>query len=234
MPGRRFSFNNESLWQTPHAATRTRAHPAGGSGTSRSTISSGPPGRVTCTARIFGMPYCRTELSREAADSLVLVVEHLEDGVEARQLHQAFAGGIQVHQLEPAAAVFECGVRAHQLAEAAGIDVMDLLHVEQHPELALVHQRVDGFPERGGRIAQNQAADECQHDNALNLPVDEHQRLTRLAHRLIVSNQCIRSLSCPRSRESAWCRSFAPRSPRPPFAPAKRFIAGVSARSRSR
>ena len=46
-----------SLWQTPQASTRTRTSPRAGSGTSRSTSSSGPPARATCTARIFAIAF---------------------------------------------------------------------------------------------------------------------------------------------------------------------------------
>jgi hypothetical protein len=44
-----------SLWQIPQAWTLMRTDPAPGSGMLRSTISNGPFGRKTCTARIFGM-----------------------------------------------------------------------------------------------------------------------------------------------------------------------------------
>src|SRR5215213_2491805 len=67
MPGQSPSFVSESLWQTPHASTRTRTSPAPGSGISRSTISKGPPGRVTCATRIVGM--C---LTRPYPDSFVV------------------------------------------------------------------------------------------------------------------------------------------------------------------
>ena len=40
----------ESVWQTPHASTRTRTSPRPGSGTSRSTSSSLPPAAATWTA----------------------------------------------------------------------------------------------------------------------------------------------------------------------------------------
>src|SRR5262249_28306294 len=54
-PGRMPSTTPESLWQTPHALTLIRTSPARGWGISRSTNSSGPPRRGTCTARIFAM-----------------------------------------------------------------------------------------------------------------------------------------------------------------------------------
>jgi uncharacterized protein (TIGR00369 family) len=44
-----------SPWHTPQASTRMRASPRAGSGTSRSTSSSGPPARTTCNARIFAI-----------------------------------------------------------------------------------------------------------------------------------------------------------------------------------
>src|SRR6478735_11656862 len=53
IPGQSPSLTNESLWQTPHASTLTRAHPRSGAGMSRSTNSSGPPARGTWTTRIF-------------------------------------------------------------------------------------------------------------------------------------------------------------------------------------
>src|ERR1017187_8804435 len=52
-PGKCPSFVNESLWQIPQACTLIRTDPAPGSGISRSTISKGPPGLETCTARMF-------------------------------------------------------------------------------------------------------------------------------------------------------------------------------------
>src|SRR6266850_8286934 len=55
MPGQIPSLVAESLWQTPQASTLIRTCPELGSGISRSTISKGPLGRETCTARIFDM-----------------------------------------------------------------------------------------------------------------------------------------------------------------------------------
>ena len=54
-PGHCPSTVRLSLWHTPHASMRTRTSPRAGSGTSRSTSSSGPPPRATCTARIFAI-----------------------------------------------------------------------------------------------------------------------------------------------------------------------------------
>src|SRR5437016_2896990 len=44
-----------SLWQMPQAWTLIRTNPGPGSGISRSTISKGAFGRVTCTTRILGI-----------------------------------------------------------------------------------------------------------------------------------------------------------------------------------
>ena len=52
-PGQWPSLTNESLWQMPQAWTLIRTQPAPGCGISRSTISNGPPGRLTWAARIF-------------------------------------------------------------------------------------------------------------------------------------------------------------------------------------
>src|SRR5258708_20966818 len=55
IPGKIPSFVMVSLWQIPQAWTLMRTDPAPGSGMSRSTISNGPLGRGTWTARIFAM-----------------------------------------------------------------------------------------------------------------------------------------------------------------------------------
>jgi hypothetical protein len=55
MPGHRPSLVMASLWQTPQASILMRTCPVPGSGISRSTISRGRFGRLTCTARIFGI-----------------------------------------------------------------------------------------------------------------------------------------------------------------------------------
>src|SRR5262249_38446845 len=49
--GNRPSLVSESLWQIPHACTRTRTSLAFGSGTSRVTSSIGPPFLATCAYR---------------------------------------------------------------------------------------------------------------------------------------------------------------------------------------
>ena len=59
MPGHAPTFVNMSLWQTPHASTRSLTWPAAGAGRSRSTSSKGPLADVTCTTRIraiFSLP----------------------------------------------------------------------------------------------------------------------------------------------------------------------------------
>ena len=56
-PGQWPSFTSESLWQMPQAWTLIRAWPARGWGISRSTISNGPPGRVTWATRILGIKF---------------------------------------------------------------------------------------------------------------------------------------------------------------------------------
>src|SRR5208283_6166706 len=66
-PGKCPSFVNESLWQIPQACTLIRTDPAPGFGISRSTISKGPPGRETCTARILGIVPPAIILARFAA-----------------------------------------------------------------------------------------------------------------------------------------------------------------------
>ena len=52
MPGQIPSFVTESLWQMPQASTLMRTDPLPGSGIGRSTSSSGPFARVTCTTRM--------------------------------------------------------------------------------------------------------------------------------------------------------------------------------------
>lgn len=49
------SFTNESLWQMPQAWTLIRTQPGPGFGIGLSTISNGPPARVTGAARILDM-----------------------------------------------------------------------------------------------------------------------------------------------------------------------------------
>src|SRR6266850_4844598 len=55
MPGKCPSLVSESEWQRPHACTLTRTSRGPGCGISRSTISKGPPGRLTWTTRILGI-----------------------------------------------------------------------------------------------------------------------------------------------------------------------------------
>src|SRR6266571_5918075 len=55
IPGQPPSLVSASLWQMPQARTLIRSVPAPGSGIGLSTISSGPPGLDTSTARIVAM-----------------------------------------------------------------------------------------------------------------------------------------------------------------------------------
>jgi hypothetical protein len=52
MPGKVPSLTKASLWQMPQASTLIRTCPGPGSGTPRSTSSSGAPGSRTCTTLI--------------------------------------------------------------------------------------------------------------------------------------------------------------------------------------
>jgi hypothetical protein len=49
----------------------------------------------------------------------------------------------QAHELHAAAGFRDCGKRAHELAEAGAVDVIDVRHVQQDVLMALVHEAVD-------------------------------------------------------------------------------------------
>ena len=91
MPGQWPSFVNISLWQMPHACTRTRTSPGPGCGTSRSTNSIGPPGRVTCATFILAM---RILLPRNLSERLPVALKELR----CRMMKKVVAAGLPRHR----------------------------------------------------------------------------------------------------------------------------------------
>ena len=133
-------------------------------------------GRVTKVLPGMQSAFVELGLERDAFLYVSDVVEDFEDRTQFGELHQAFAVRAEVEELELAAAVFEGGVGGYQLAEAAGIDVVDILHIEDDAELALLDEVANSVAEGGGGGTEDQAAGEVEHHDTIDFPVDEFER----------------------------------------------------------
>src|SRR5436189_6032710 len=79
------SLTSMSLWQMPHASTRTRTCRGPGSGMSRSTNSQSPPGLLICAAFIFMLFFLSLQVAIQAFASI------FNEGVVGIAVEPAFA-----------------------------------------------------------------------------------------------------------------------------------------------
>src|SRR5438309_4547067 len=100
-----------------------------------------------------------------------LVVLHVEDGVEFRDLQQIVNLLGQVQQLQLAPAVLHRSEGADQLANSRAVDIADVSKVQQYFVRTFSQYITNGVANRNAAFAESDAAAKIQNGDAVDLAI---------------------------------------------------------------
>src|SRR5258708_36805266 len=110
----------------------------------------------------------------EAVDGVSLIGEHLENGVQTRQRQQFHVALVQMRELQRSACLLDLREADDEVAQAGGINVVDLAQVEHDLRMARGQQRGDLLPHRRN-LPHRDAALQSQNGHIFPLAFSDFQ-----------------------------------------------------------
>ena len=97
-----------------------------------------------------------------------LIVVHVEDGIEPRDLQQVADILAEVHQFQFAAVIAQSRVVHHQLANTRAVDVYDARKVQQNLAVTVLHEFVNHVAQPAGTFTEAELSADVHDRNSVD------------------------------------------------------------------